>query len=71
VRREDQPNDPVKGDAQPKIDQQAQIRQQSVASVLRSRRQMGHENEVDRVPQHDRSQRNEEISAEAHRYLDT
>ena len=49
-------NEAVKDEANPEIDKQAEIGQQTKTAVLGSRRQVGHKEKVDRVTQHDCSQ---------------
>jgi hypothetical protein len=66
VRRKQQRYEAVKHQTDPKIDEQAKVRQQPKAAVLGSRRQMGHDQEVDRIAQYDRRQGDKKVPRKAH-----
>jgi len=64
--RKKQRYEAVKHQADPEIDEQAQVGQQPKAAVLGSRRQMGHDQEVDRIAQHDRCEGDKKVTRKAH-----
>ena len=66
MRTEKEGNEPIDDEANPEIDEQAEIRQEMVGAMLRRRRQVRHNKEINYVPQHHGSQRDEEISRKAH-----
>lgn len=54
MRAEKKSNNPVHNQADPEVNQQAKVRQQGVAAMLSSQRQVRHEQEIDHIPRHDR-----------------
>ena len=60
---------PIDDQADPEINQQTKVGKQARAAMLGSRRQMGHDQEIDHVPENDGSQRDEEVSRQTHCHI--
>jgi len=62
LRTKKQSNYAVQDEANPEVDEQAKIRQQTITAMLRSRRQIRHDEEIDQVPQYHGRERDKEVS---------
>jgi hypothetical protein len=62
LRTKKQGNYTIQDEANPEIDQQAKVGQQTIAAVLRDWWQIRHDEEINHVPQYHRSQRDKKVS---------